>query len=52
MAAALARISKLEESIMEESKRISFKNFIGTGDMEMQQWDIEKDNLTPKSERV
>ena len=39
MAAALAKISELEESIMEGFKPI-----------EMHHWDVEKENLSPESE--
>jgi hypothetical protein len=51
MVAALAKISELEESVMEGFKPIDFENFAGTGDAKMHQWDIERDNLTPKGER-
>ena len=52
MAAALAKISELEESIMEGFKPICFGNSIGTRDVEMHHWDVEKDHLTPEGEKV
>jgi hypothetical protein len=52
MAAALAKISELEESIMEGFKPICFGNSIDTRDVEMHHWDVEKDHLTPEGEKV